>query len=294
MPFDLPDLRLLLAIAATGSLSKAAATFPVAVSAASNRLRLLEARCGVTLFTRTAEGMQATPAGRLVLEGARAVLAQAQSLQNTLQELAGQRRVTLHLAASTVSTSTLLPAVLGPFLADYPEVDLQLAEHKSADVLRAVLAGECEIGVYDSLSIDADVVTLPFRTERLVMLVPIDHPLAGREQLCLGDALGYPFICLPSERPMQRFVEGLAINLARPLKVRVRAPSFEAIAQLVARQAGIAMVPETAAMRAEQELPVRRVALEERWATLELRLCFRDWEQLSSHARQLVTFLSGQ
>ncbi|NES10126.1 LysR family transcriptional regulator, partial [Pseudomonas laurentiana] len=49
MHFDLQDLRLLAAVAATGSLSKAAATFPVAVSAASTRLRLFEERSGLTL-----------------------------------------------------------------------------------------------------------------------------------------------------------------------------------------------------------------------------------------------------
>ncbi|KNX77930.1 LysR family transcriptional regulator [Pseudomonas sp. 250J] len=294
MHFDLADLRLLAAIAATGSLSKAAATFPVAVSAASTRLRLFEARCGLTLFLRKTDGMQLTPAGRLVLESARGVLGEAQKLHDTLGELAGQRRITLHLAASTVTNSTLLPAVLGPFLADYPEVDLQLVEHKSIDVLRVVLAGECEIGVYDGNLVNDGLVSLPFRTERLVLLVPLDHPLAGRGQLRLADALGFPFVCLPAERAMQRFVEELAMNLAMPLKVRVRAPSFEAIAQLVAQHAGISMLPETAAVRAEQELAVRRVALEERWATLELRICFRGWEALSSHGRQLVSFLSGQ
>ncbi|MCO7565480.1 LysR substrate-binding domain-containing protein [Pseudomonas sp. S 311-6] len=294
MHFDLPDLRLLAAIAATGSLSKAAATFPVAVSAASTRLRLFEERCGIALFVRRVDGMQLTPAGRLVLEAARSVLGEAQRLQDTLQELAGQRRITLHLAASTVTNSTLLPAVLGPFLADYPEVDLQLVEHKSLDVLRVVLAGECEIGVYDGNLANEGLVSLPFRTERLVLLTPADHPLASRGQLRLVDALGFPFVCLPAERAMQRFVEELAMNLAMPLKVRVRAPSFEAIAQLVAQRAGIAMLPETAALRAEQELPVRRLALEERWATLELRVCFRGWESLSSHGRQLVGFLSGQ
>ncbi|MFF7062964.1 LysR substrate-binding domain-containing protein [Pseudomonas sp. NPDC008258] len=294
MQFDLTDLRLLLAIAATGSLSKAAATFPVAVSAASTRLRLLEERCGLVLFFRKADGMQLTPSGRLVLEGARNVLGEAQKLQETLQQMAGEQRITLRLAASTVANSTLLPAILGPFLADYPEVDLQLMEHKSVDVLRVVLANECEIGVYDGILPSGGVVSLPFRTERLVMLVPADHHLAGREQLRLVDALGYAFICLPAGRPMQRFVEELAMNLAMPLKVRVRAPSFEAIAQLVAQRAGVAMLPETAAVRAEQELPVRRVALAESWATLELRLCFRDWERLSSHGRQLVSFLSGR
>lgn len=294
MHFDLADLRLIAAIASSGSLSKAAATFPVAVSAASNRLRLFEQRSGLTLFNRRADGMQLTPSGRLVLEAARGVLGEASKLQATLQELAGQRRITLHLAASTVTNSTLLPAVLGPFLADYPQVDLQLVEHKSIDVLRVVLAGECEIGVYDGNLVNDGVVSLPFRTERLVLLMPAEHALAERGSLRLVDALDFAFVCLPAERAMQRFVEELAMNLAMPLKVRVRAPSFEAIAQLVAQHAGIAIVPQTAAVRAEQELAVRWLPLQERWATLELRVCFRSWEGLSSHGRLLVSFLTGQ
>ncbi|MDF0729300.1 LysR family transcriptional regulator [Pseudomonas entomophila] len=293
MHFDLADLRLLMAIASTGSLSKAAATMPVVVSAASTRLRQFEARAGVTLFVRRADGMHLTPAGRLVLEAARGVLGEAQKLDDTLKELAGQRRIDLRLAGSTVTNSTLLPTVLGPFLADYPEVDLQLVEHRSIDVLRAVLAGDCEIGVFDGHLVDDGLVSLPFRNERLVLLVPAEHPLAGRAQVRLADALGHAFVGLAAERAMQRFVEELAMNLGMPLKVRVRAPSFEAIAQLVAQRAGIAMLPEVAAVRAEQELAVRRVHLEEGWATLELRLCFRSWEGLSSHGRQLVSFLSG-
>lgn len=294
MHFDLPDLRLLTAIASTGSLSKAAASIPVAVSAASTRLRLFEERCGVTLFTRKADGMQLTPSGRLVLEAARSVLGEAQKLQDTLKELAGQRRITLRLAATTVTSSTLLPAVLGAFLADYPEVDLQLTEYRSTDVMRAVLNGECEIGVYDGSVISDGVMSLPFRSERLVMLVPSGHPLAEREHTCLRDALGYPFIGMPAERAMQRFIEERAMKLAMPLQIRVRAPSFEAISQLVAQRAGIAMLPETTALRLEQELPVRIVLLEESWATLELRLCIKGWDSLSSHARQLVSILSGQ
>ncbi|MGE7991906.1 LysR substrate-binding domain-containing protein [Pseudomonas sp. NPDC089554] len=294
MHFDLADLRLITAVASTGSLSKAAASFPVAVSAASTRLRLFEQRSGLTLFIRRADGMQLTPAGRLVLEAARGVLGEARKLDDTLKELAGQRRINLGLAASTVTNSTLLPTVLGPFLADYPELDLQLVEHKSVDVLRVVLAGECEIGVFDGHLVNDGLVSLPFRTERLVLLVAADHPLAGREELRLIDALGHAFVCLPAERAMQRFVEELAMSLAMPMKVRVRAPSFEAIAQLVAQRAGIAVMPEIAALRAQQELAVKRVVLEERWANLELRICFRSWEGLSSHGRQLVSFLSGQ
>lgn len=293
MHFDLIDLRLLSAIAATGSLSKAAATFPVAVSAASTRLRLFEQRCGLTLFTRKADGMVLTPVGRLILERSRKVINEADGLKDAINELAGQRRISLNLSATTVANSTFLPATLGPFLADYPEVDLQLVEQKSIEVLRAVRIGECEIGVYDGNLPTEGLLSLPFRDDKLVMLTPQGHPLAERQMIELRDALDHPFVCLPAERAMQRFVEEMATRQAMPLRVRVRAPSFDAIAQLVAQRVGIALLPEAAAVRFALELPVRIVTLKDAWATRELRICIQSWESLSSHARQLVAFLAG-
>lgn len=293
MHFDLVDLRLLTTIAATGSLSKAAATFPVAVSAASTRLRLFEERCGLTLFVRKADGMVLTPSGRLILEACHSVLNEAQKLKDTLQELSGQRRITLHLAATTVANSTFLPATLGPFLADYPEVDLQLTEQKSRDVLRGVQAGDFDLGVYDGNLPTGGLLSLPFRDDKLVLLVPQAHPLASRKLAHLREALGFAFVCLPAERAMQRFIEEKAMHYALPLKVRVRAPSFDAIAQLVAQRVGVAMLPEAAALRLTQELPVAIVALEDAWATRELRICIKGWDSLTSHARQLVTYLSN-
>lgn len=291
MHFDLIDLRLLIAIADAGSLSKAAASFPIALSAASNRLRHFEQRSGLTLFQRSAEGMQLTPAGRLVLDRARHVLLETENLKDTLRDLTGQRRITLRLAGTTVANSTFLPAALGPFLADYPEIDLQLVEHKSADVLLAVQSGEVELGVLDGNLATSDVIPLPFRHDKLVLLVPSGHALAERPSVQLKDALGFAFVCLPPERAMQRFIEEMAVQNSRPLRVRVRAPSFYAIAQLVAEQAGIAMLPEAAALRHIRELPVHMVALEDAWATRELRICIRAWDTLSTHARQLVDYL---
>ncbi len=62
--------------------------------------------------------------------------------------------------------------------------------------------------------------------------------------------------------------------------------------QLVAQSVGISMLPEVAATRFAQELPVAVVMLEDVWATRELRLCVRSWDALSSHARQLVGYLT--
>jgi len=92
---------------------------------------------------------------------------------------------------------------------------------------------------------------------------------------------------------MQRFVEEMATLLGKPLTVRVRAPSFFAIAQLVAQDVGVAVLPEAAAQRHRGTLPVAVVTLDDGWATRELRLCVRTLEGLSAQGRQLVAYLTG-
>lgn len=293
MHFDLIDLRLLVAIADSGSLSRAAATFPIALSAASNRLRLLEQRMGVALFSRHADGMLPTPAGRIALDHARRVLGEAHQLQAAMEGMTGRRRVQVRLTANTVANSTFLPPALGPFLKDYPEVDLQVEERASQDVLKAVRAGECDIGALDGNLPLEGVVSLPFCHDRLVLLVPRGHALAAQGHCMLRDALGYPFVGMPKERAMQRFVEEMATLIGRPLTLRVRAPSFFAIAQLVEQEVGLAVLPEAAARRHAASLAVTLVTLGDTWATRELRLCVRSLETLSAQARQLLAYLTG-
>ena len=293
MHFDLTDLRLLVAVADRGSLSRAAADFPIALSAANNRLRLLEQRLGMRLFERHADGMAPTPAGRIALDHARRVVAEAQHLTQALDGLAGRRRVCVRLAANTVANSTFLPPALGPFLTDFPEVDLHVEERSSQEILQAVQSGNVDIGVLDGNLAMHGVVSLPFRHDRLVLLVPHGHALASRGHCLFRDALGAPFVGMPEERAMQRFVEEMATLLGTPLTVRVRAPSFFAIAQLVAQNVGVAVLPEAAAQRHSGTLPVAIVALDDSWATRELRLCVRSLEGLSAQGRQLVAYLAG-
>lgn len=292
MHFDLTDLRLLLAIADAGSLSKAADRFPLALSAASNRLRGFEDDCGIAVFTRSASGMTPTAGGRFILERAARVISEADQLRDTVRELRGPQRGAVRLAGTTVAISTFLPAALGVFLADHPSVDLQLEERTSRDILQAVRDRDIEIGILDGNVATGDVISLPFRTDRLVLLVPNGHPLEERTDTRMRDAFEFSFVCLPAERPMQHFIESRAVQSGRPLKVRVRAPSFDAIAQLVAQDAGIAMLPEAAASRFARELPVGIVLLDETWANRELRVCFADPATLSPHAETLLRYLA--
>lgn len=91
---------------------------------------------------------------------------------------------------------------------------------------------------------------------------------------------------------MQRFVEEMAAQNAKSLKIRVRAPSFFAIAEMAAQGAGIAVLPEAAARHHAVEMPAMVVMLDDLWATRELRLCVRSLDKLSVQARQLLAYLT--
>lgn len=292
MRFDLTDLRLLIAIGETGSLSRAAAEFPLALSAASNRLRHLEHRLGLALFKRHADGMTATPAGRIALDHARRVLAEAGAMHQALSTLAGRGRISLRLAANTVASSTFLPPALGPFLADYPEVDLHIEERPSVEILQALRAGEVDIGILDgNLPLDG-IVSFLFRHDRLVLLTPTPHALAGNGHCLFRDALPYPFVGMAAQRAMQGFIEDMAMRLGSPLTVRVRVTGFTAMAQLVEQGVGLAVLPQAAADRLVQAHAVKQVMLDDAWARRELRVCVRDPDALSAQARLLVTHLT--
>jgi DNA-binding transcriptional LysR family regulator len=110
--------------------------------------------------------MTPTPSGRFILERAARIVNETEQLRETVRDLRGGRRTSVHLAGTTVAISTFLPAALGEFLADHPEVDLQLDERPSRDIVAAVRAGEIELGIFDGNVATAEMISLPVRRAR--------------------------------------------------------------------------------------------------------------------------------
>ncbi|MDK2124196.1 LysR substrate-binding domain-containing protein [Parachitinimonas caeni] len=290
--FDFADLRLLVAIGDSGSLSLAASRLPLALSAASHRIKQLEARLELTLFERNAQGMVCTPAGRLAIEQARQVLAAADAMQTGLNALQAQRRTRLTLRANTVANSSSLPGLLAEFMQANPLIDILLEECPSRDVLAALRAGEADVGVIDG-AYPTDLTTLPFRQDRLVLLAARSHPLAQLGHCSFVEAVEHAFVGLSGGRSIQGFIERMAGLAGKTINFRAHAPNFSAIAQLVAGGVGVALVPSPVAQRYAEALDLAMIVIDDTWVSREMRLCVRSGEETSGPVRQLLVFLSG-
>ena len=112
MRFDLLSLNLVLAIAETGSLTRAAEREHLALAAASKRLSDLEARLGVVLFERRARGVEITDAGRALVRHIRSLNASLHALESEVVEYARGLKGHLRLAANASAIAECLPPPL--------------------------------------------------------------------------------------------------------------------------------------------------------------------------------------
>jgi DNA-binding transcriptional LysR family regulator len=288
MRFDLVDLRLFLLVAETGSITHGAERAHLALASASARIRGMEEALGVPLLLRGRRGVRPTPAGRALVHHARIVLQQLEHMRGDLGAYASGLRGHVRLLANTAALAEFLPGVLGAFLAAHPNIDVDLEERLSYEIVQAIAEGQAELGIVADTVDLGELETVPFRDDRLVLVTQLGHPLASRRRIGFAEALDQPFVGLGEGSALQDHLAGHAARLGRRPKYRVRLRSFDAVCRMVECGVGVAVVPEAAARRCQRTMAIRRVGLTDSWALRHLVICARRFADLSAHARLLV------
>jgi molybdate transport repressor ModE-like protein len=291
--FDIPDLSLFRHVVEAGSITQGAARANLALAAASTRIRNMEDAIGAPLLIRNRQGVTPTQAGRTLLQHARTILAQAERLREDLGAYSGGFFSQVRILSNTNALTEFLPDVLSPFLAAHPHVSVDLEERLSDEIVGLIGEGVGDIGIVAGTVDTSRLVTFPFRSDRFVLVVSRDHPLARREKAAFAEVLDYDFVGLDRASALQRFLADKASRIGRPLKLRVQLRSFDGVCRLVERNAGIGIVPETTVRWAARSMAIKAVDLTDTWAVRDLTICVRDIVALSPFARQLVEHMRG-
>jgi DNA-binding transcriptional LysR family regulator len=293
MRFDLTDLRLFLNTAEAQSITHGAERTNLALASASARIRGMEELLGTSLLERRRRGVKPTPAGRALAHHARLVLQQMERMRGELAAFGSGLKARLKLLSNTAGLTEFLPEALAAYLAAHPNVDIDLEERPSAEIVPAIAEGLADIGVVADAVDMGDLGTFPFRADQLVLIAPRRHRLARRRALAFREALAEDFIGLGSGSALQDYLGVQAARAGHPLELRVRVSSFEAIARMVEQGVGVAVVPETAARRCAASMTIATVRLSDAWSLRQLTLCVRRLDALSPQAQQLVAHLRG-
>jgi DNA-binding transcriptional LysR family regulator len=186
---DLHALELLVAVADTGSLGRAATRLGISQPTASGRMSTLERRIGLPLLARDTTGSQLTEAGELVTEWARTILEQADALTEGIAALKAQQQGDLRIAASLTLAEFLLPDWLVAVRVRHPLVRVALKVTNSEHVIQSLRRGEADLGFIEGPWTPPDLQSMIVGRDRLVVVTGPRHPWARRRTPITGAEL---------------------------------------------------------------------------------------------------------
>lgn len=291
MHFDLVDLRLMVRIAETNGLTRGAEASHMSLPAASTRVKNLEESIGTKLLYRTSQGVTLTPPGQAFVHHARLVLGQIEHLRGDLQAYAKGIKGHLRVFANTTALGEFLPPVLRDYLRTHPDVNIDLRERLSHDIVRAVSEGQTDIGIVAGAQRTENLETLPYRQDTLLLVVPRGHALAGGAPVAFADTLDLDHVGLHEASAIHAFLRQACDRLHRMLPTRIEVGNFEAACRMVEAGVGVAILPGSAARRHAQSMAIDTVPLSDAWSLREMQICMRSLQALPAFARDLVDLL---
>ncbi len=291
MHFDLIDLRLMVHVADANSLTRGAEASHLSLSAASMRIKNLEAAVGAKLLYRSSQGVTLTPPGQALVHHAQLVLVQIDQLRGDLHAYARGVRGHLRVCANTTALGEFLPPVLRSYLAGHPDVNIDLREKLSPDTVRLVSAGHADIGIVAGTVRTENLQTIPYRLDRLVLVVPAAHPLALRTSVDFVETLDHDHVGLTEASAINLFLRQHCDGLNRRMQTRIQVGNFETACRMIEAGVGVGVLPASAALRHARTMAVRAIPLVDPWALRAQVICVRDFDQLPGFARELVDML---
>src|SRR3954464_2242703 len=294
MRFDLIDLSLFRHVVEAGSITHGADRAHLALAAASTRIRHMEETLGASLLVRSRGGVTPTQAGRTLLQHARTILSQAERPRGDLGAYAGGLAGQVRVLSNTNALTEFLPETLSSFLAAHPNVSVDLEERLFDEIVGLIAEGVADIGVVAGTVDPGRLETFPYRSDRFVLVVARDHPLAKRARIEFAEVLNHDFVGLDRASALQRFLADKAARAGRSIRLRIQLRSFDGVCRLVERNVGVGIVPETTARWAGKTMAIHAVQLADPWAVRELSICMRDYKGLPPYARQLVDHMRAE
>lgn len=236
-------LKYFVATAETGQVSRAAQLLSISQSAVTGSVRELEAILGAALFTRRAQGMELTEAGREFLHSAREILEKLEAAQQ-LDQRNSDVEGTIKLAASYTVMGYFLPFHLSRLTQLYPRIDIQIVELNRQAIEQQLLASQIDLAVALTSNIHRDGIetqTLLKSARRL--WVPAGHPFCKETNVTLQQIAQERYVMLTVDEAAHSSMKYWNAHNCSP-NIRLRTSSVEAVRSLVANGQGVSILSD--------------------------------------------------
>ncbi len=286
--FSLTDLELFSAVADEKNLTRGADRVHLSAPSASLRLKKLEEALGTSLLVRTPRGTLLTPAGEVVNRHAKKVEWQIDEMLRELEPWADREKGLIRIIANFGAAVDFLPDDISDFMAEKPTTRVILEQRASEDVVQAVAEGRADIGVSAFVGDYPGVSFTPYREDVLVIVTPLEHPLARFKKVAFRKVLtkDYAWVTLDNSSAMQRFMFEHARQEGFPITPKLQVATQESLMRMVKKGLGIGVVSR----KAFRSLPpgtLHAIEFQDPWAVRHIRIALADDSTFRSPAGQV-------
>ncbi|MFM0204037.1 LysR substrate-binding domain-containing protein [Paraburkholderia fungorum] len=244
---ELRHLRYFIAVAETGSLTVAAERrLHTSQPSLSRQIRDLEEEVGAELFSRSARGVELTVAGKAFLDHARLALSQVDAATQAARRASQPTKQVFALGFLTGQEMTWLPRAMQVLREELPKVDVTVSSHYSPDLADSLARGKLDLAFLRAepgFDLDYRVVS----REKLIVLMPSDHPLTERASIRPEDFAGEPFIMATNKAAvLHQVILGYLQENALDVAPEHGVDNLAMAMSLVASTRGLALMPEYA------------------------------------------------
>jgi DNA-binding transcriptional LysR family regulator len=285
---QLRQLEMFVAAAERSSITDAAEFLMVAQPSVSAQLRSLEDELGYPVFDRLPRGVRLTDVGRAVLPHARQILRQVSEIREAVDALAGLQRGQLVVGTMPSVIAHLIPTAIKAFRQRYPAVELRVVESRASSVVEDVVGHRLDLGVVTDAEPDPLIDITPLLSEELFVILPVDDPLAQREELNLAELKDRPFVVLEHGFSLRSVLWDACREAGFSPRIAQEMSSVQAIKGLVEIGMGVSLAPRSA-VEGEERLGILRALPLDSHPCRQLQIVARKGAYLSRSAQAFVS-----
>jgi DNA-binding transcriptional LysR family regulator len=282
---DLSRLRIFVAVARSGSFTRAAEELDLRQPTVSQQIQVLERGLRTRLFERLGRGIALTAAGTTLLSYAERILELVEEAQAATREAAGLALRTLRLGAGNTLATYILPDLLARLRWEQPDVVVQITVGNTEQLIDAVLDQRVELALVGSPILDDRLAVHPFLRDELVVIAPPDRPWAGRTGIGLAELRTQTLLVREPGSALQASLHEILQSYGVEPEHTITLGNLEAIKRSVEAGLGVSIVPEIAVRREVQSGALHALAIAERLDERSFNYIYRHDRALSPPAR---------
>lgn len=290
---DIRDLQVFLSVSRHLNFTRAGEELHLSQPSVSVRIAALQRELGSKLFEQIGKRIVLTEAGQVLIPYATKVVAALDDAHHAIAELQGLQRGSLSIGASTTPGMYVLPRVIAEFKRLHPQIEVRLRIRDTHQIEDAVAANEFDFGFVGGHLSGSEVEVLPWRTDRIVLIVAPKHRLAHRRSIKPQELESESFLLRETGSATRAAIAGHLDKNGVQLSASAEMENPESIKRAVQSGLGIAFISSFAVeteLKNRSLIAVRVSGLD---IKRELKIVYRKEKHLSKSAKELIRLARG-